>query len=165
MLTFMLGAAGVESTKSARIGAFAVVLADAAGVGPTAITPNAAQNAEKTSSRVGGSLSRHYEEGEKLTYHMTGSNQTWHCKIDANSVVKKDADGKFYEEYAWSGMISDDTAHSPREASQKFRQKSSLEPDVSLSVPDLSHVGPKIIGPITDLLTIYSDLWLASKMV
>jgi hypothetical protein len=141
-----------------------VVLADAAGVGRTAITPNAAQNAEKTSSRVGGSLSRHYEEDEKLTYHMAGSNQTWHCKIDANSVVKKDADGKSYEEYAWSGMISEDAAHSLHEASQKFRQKSSLEPDVSLSVPDLSHVGPKIIGPITDLLTIYSDLWLANKM-
>jgi hypothetical protein len=38
--------------KSARIGGFAVVLAAAAGVGSTAITPNAAQNAEKTSSRV-----------------------------------------------------------------------------------------------------------------
>jgi hypothetical protein len=61
-------------------------------------------------------------------------------------------------------MISDGAAHSLREASQKFRQKSSLEPDVLLSVPDLSHVGPKIIEPITDLLTIYSDLWLANQM-
>jgi len=164
MLTFVLGAAGDESMKRARIGAFAVVLAVAAGVGPTAITPNAAQNAEKTSSRVGGSLSRHYDEGEELTYHMTGSNQTWHYKIDANGVVKRDADGKFYEEYAWSGMISDGAAHSLPEASQKFCQKLSLEPDDSLSVPDLSHVDPKIIGPITDLLTIYSDLWLANKM-
>jgi len=114
MLTFVLGAAGDESMKRARIGAFAVVLAVAAGVGPTAITPNAAQNAEKTSSRVGGSLSRHYDEGEELTYHMTGSNQTWHYKIDANGVVKRDADGKFYEEYAWSGMISDGAAFPAR---------------------------------------------------
>jgi hypothetical protein len=52
MLTFMLGAAGVGSMKSARIAAFAVMLGAAAGVGPTAITPNAAQNAEKTSSRA-----------------------------------------------------------------------------------------------------------------
>ena len=37
--------------KSARIGAFAVPLAVAAGVGPPAIPPNAAQNAEKTSSK------------------------------------------------------------------------------------------------------------------
>jgi hypothetical protein len=53
MLTFVLGAAEDESMKSAWIGDFAVVLAVAAGVGPTAIIPNAAQNAEKTSSRVG----------------------------------------------------------------------------------------------------------------
>jgi hypothetical protein len=73
---------------------------------------------------------------------MAGSHQTWHCKIDANGVLKKDGDGKFYGEYAWSGMISDGAPHSHREASQKL----SLEPDVSLSVPDLSHVGPKITG-------------------
>src|SRR5258707_4218906 len=42
---------GVASMKSARIGGFAVMLAAAAGVGSTAITPNAAQNAEKPSSR------------------------------------------------------------------------------------------------------------------
>jgi len=111
-----------------------------------------------------GILSRHYAEGEKLTYHMTGSNQEWRYAIDANGTAKKDAGGKFYEEYEWSGMISDGAAYALPEASQKFRQKLSLEPDVSLSVPDLSHVDAKIIGPITDLLTIYSDLWLANKM-
>jgi hypothetical protein len=89
MSTFVLGAAGDESLKSARIGAFALLLAVAGGVGPTAITPKAAQNAEKTSSRVGGRLSWHYDRGEKFAYHTTGSNQTWHYKIDANGVVKK----------------------------------------------------------------------------
>jgi hypothetical protein len=34
-------------------------------------------------------------------------------------VVKKDADGKFYEQYAWSGMISDGAAHSLR-ATRRF---------------------------------------------
>ena len=52
MSTFVLGAAADESMKSARIAGFAVLLAVAAGVGPTAITPNVAQNAEKTSSRA-----------------------------------------------------------------------------------------------------------------
>jgi len=153
-----------ERMKSARTAAFTVVLAVAAGVGPTAVTIIAAQNAGKTSLASGGVLRRHYDQGEKLTYHMTGSNQEWHYKIDANGAVKKDAGGKFYEEYAWSGMISDGAAYSLPEASQQFRQKLSLEPDVSLSVPDLSHLDPRIIGPITDLLTIYSDLWLANKM-
>jgi hypothetical protein len=154
MLTFVLGAAGDESMKSAGIGAFAAALAVAVGVGATAVTIIAAQNAGKTSPAPGGILSRHYDQGEKLTYHMTGSNQEWRYKIDANGAVKKDAGGKFYEEYAWSGMISDSAAYSLPEASQQFRQKLSLEPDVSLSVPDLSHVDPKIIGPITELLTI-----------
>ena len=70
-------------------------------------------------------------------------------------MVKKHADGKFYEKYGWSGMISDGAAYSLPEA----RQKLPLEPDVSLSVPDLRHAETKIIGPITDLLTIYRDLW------
>jgi hypothetical protein len=161
MLTFVLGTAGDESMKSARI---AEVLAVAAGVGLAAITLIAGQRGEKTSPAPGGILSRHYDEGEKLIYHMTGSNQQWHYKIDANGVVKKDADGKFYEEYAWSEMISDGAAYSLPEASQQFHQKLSLESDTSPSVPDLSHVDPKIIGPITDLLTVYSDLWLANKM-
>jgi hypothetical protein len=63
------------------------------------------------------------------------------------------------KQYAWSGLISDGASYSLPEASQQFRQKLSLEPDVSLSVPDLSHAQAKIIGPLTDLLTIYSDLW------
>jgi hypothetical protein len=66
MSTFVLAAAEDESMKSARISAFAVVLAATASVGATANTPNIAQNAEKTSSRVGGSLSSHYDEGEKF---------------------------------------------------------------------------------------------------
>jgi hypothetical protein len=103
--------------KSARIGAFAVVLAVAAGFGPTAIMPNAAQN-ERTIAKPGGILS--------LTYHMTGSNQKWRYAIDANSTAKKDGSGKFYEEYAWSGMISDSAAYSLPAASQQFRQKLSL---------------------------------------
>src|ERR1700719_5109344 len=135
MLTFVLGAAvaGDESMPSARIYAFAVVRAVAAGVGATAIPPNAAQNAGSKSPRPGGILSRHYDEGEKLAYHMTGSNQEWRYAIDANGTAKKDGSGKFYEEYAWSGMISDSAAYSLPEASQQFRQKLSLEPDVSLS--------------------------------
>ena len=56
-------------------------------------------------------------------------------------------------------MIPDGAACSLPEASQKFRLKLSLEGDVSSSVPDLSHADPKIIGPITDLLTIYTDPW------
>jgi hypothetical protein len=64
-------------------------------------------------------------------------------KVDANGVGKKDAEGKFYQQYAWSGLISDGAACSLPEASQQFRQQLSLEPDVSLSFPDLSHAQRK----------------------
>ncbi len=107
--------------KSAGIGAFAVVLAVTAGVGSTAITPNAAQNVETTSSKVGGSLRRHYDQGEKLTYHITGSNQTWHYKIAANGVVKKDADGKCDRE----------TSESCRAADARFHELGKFGPDVA----------------------------------
>jgi hypothetical protein len=83
MLTFMLGV-GDKSMKGA------VELALAAGVGLAAITLIAGQNAGKTSATPGGVLSRHYDECEKLTYHMTGSNQQWRYKVDANGVVKKE---------------------------------------------------------------------------
>jgi hypothetical protein len=126
------------------------------GIGMTALETIGGTNSGMgmVSATPFGVLSRHYEEGEKLTYRMTGSNQEWRYAIDANGTAKKDADGRFYEGYAWSGMISDGASYSLPEASQQFRQKLSLEPDVSLSVPDLSHVYAKIIGPITDLLTI-----------
>jgi hypothetical protein len=73
MSTFVLGGRD-DGMTAARI---ALVLAVAAGVGLAAITLIAGQNAGKTSPTPGGVLSRHYDEGEKLTYHMTGSNQHW----------------------------------------------------------------------------------------
>ena len=139
-------------------------MAVAFGIRLTAFIASAGLNDGKAAPAPGGILSRHYDEGEKLAYHMSGSNQEWHYAIDANGVVKKDTNGKFYEEYAWTGMVSDNTTYSLPEASQKFRQTLSLEPDVPPSVPDLSGVDPKLIGPITDFLTVYSALWLANKI-
>jgi len=46
--------------------------------------------------------------------------------------------------------------------STAFRQILSLDPTQTPSVPNLSEV-PDLIGPITDLLTFYSDLWLAIR--
>lgn len=47
--------------------------------------------------------------------------------------------------------------------SVKFRQLLSLAPNYAPAVPNLSQVHPMLIGPITDLLTFYSDLWLAIR--
>src|SRR5260370_16308687 len=51
-------------------------------------------------------LHRQYREGEKLAYHMKGINEAWHYEIDADGLVKKDAAGKFFEEYQWTHMES-----------------------------------------------------------
>jgi hypothetical protein len=105
-------------------------------------------------------LARHYTEGEKLSYHMKGDNDGWTYEVQASGVVKKDAAGHFVEEYAWSDFKSN-ASMSLSPASLSFRQPLSLDPAITPSVPNLSTVQPFLIGPITDLLTFYSDLWLA----
>jgi len=125
--------------------------------GPSA--PAANQSAPPGSNR----LVRRYQEGEKLTYRMKGTNQQWQYEIQADGVVKKDAAGSFFEEYAWSNLVSNHQPVALPAASSEFRQILSLAPDCTPSIPDLSKVQPVLIGPIVDLLTFYSDLWLANR--
>jgi hypothetical protein len=107
-------------------------------------------------------LARHYTEFDKLTYHMKASNDSWNYEVQANAVVKKDSAGHFIEEYAWSNLKSDaPMTLSP--ASLNFRQTLSLDPANPPSIPNLSQVQPFLIGPITDMLTFYADLWMAAK--
>ncbi len=108
-------------------------------------------------------LKRRYHEGEKLTYHMKGMNEAWRYEIQANGLVKRDSDGRHFEEYGWSKLTSNSAEIPLPPASENFRQQLSLDPDRPPSVPDLSKVSPMLIGPITDLLTFYSDLWLAMR--
>ena len=110
-----------------------------------------------------GPLHRQYHEGEKLAYRMTGVNEDWHYTIEATGQVKRDSSGAFFEEYQWSDLKSagQPTPLSPQTAD--FRQRLSLDPNQNPSMPDLSKVDPKIIGPITDFMTFYADLWIAIK--
>jgi hypothetical protein len=109
-------------------------------------------------------LARHYHEGERLTYHMKGSNRghtgTTVYEADATGVVKKNAAGKFVEEYAWSNLVVNGAAVALSPAAAAFRQQLSL--DEFSGVPDLSQV-ISFIGPITDMLTFYVDLLLAAR--
>jgi hypothetical protein len=56
-----------------------------------------ASNASPDQEAEGNPLRRRYQEGEKLTYHMKGSNEDWRYEIDAMGVVKKDAAGRYFE--------------------------------------------------------------------
>src|SRR5258708_9082137 len=108
-------------------------------------------------------LLRSYHEGEKLTYRMKGINEDWHYEIRADGIVKKDSDGTYFEEYGWSDLISDKQKAVLSPASLNFRQQVTLDPKRNPGFPNLSQGDPKLIGPITDLMTFYSDLWLSVK--
>lgn len=107
-------------------------------------------------------LARHYHEGERLVYHMKAVNEGRSYELDASGIVEKDDAGGFVEEFGWSNLVANDVAITLPPASLTFRQQLSLDPEHSPSVPDLSQVSPRLIGPITDMLTFYSDLWLAN---
>src|SRR5215467_7653886 len=104
-------------------------------------------NAQTTPASPSFPLHRQYHDGEKLTYHMKGINEAWHYEIQADGVVKKDSAGTYSEEYRWSHLISDgqETALTP--ANQDLRQEVTLDPNHNPTFPNLSKVGPQIIGP------------------
>lgn len=108
-------------------------------------------------------LHRAYREGEKLAYHMKGVNESWHYEIDAVGEVKKDAAGRFIEEFQWTHMTSEGQPVTLTTAAD-YRQRLTLDPGVNPSGPNLTSVDPKMVGPVTDLMTFYVDLWLPSKL-
>jgi hypothetical protein len=77
--------------------------------------------------------------------------------------VRKDPAGTFFEEYHWSNLVSDHQNVTLSSADMDFCQQLSLDLNRNPVPPNLSHVDPRLIGPITDLMTFYADLWLAQK--
>jgi hypothetical protein len=111
-----------------------------------------------------GPLTRHYREGETLAYHMTATNEDWHYTADASSTVKQTASGAYVEEFQWTGMTSNGQPVTLSPVTIDFRERLSLDPDWPPPMPDLRKVDPKMVGPITDLMTFYVDLWLTNKI-
>lgn len=109
-------------------------------------------------------LSRHYREGEKLSYHMKATNKnrlkTMSYEAEADGVVKWDAAGHFYEEYQWSGVVWDGKAVA---VPPDFRQILSLDPGFRPVLPDLRKVPSGLVGPVLDLMTFYVDLGFAIR--
>jgi hypothetical protein len=123
-------------------------------------TGNAPQTATAT-----GTLQRRYTDGAVSHYVMTGDNDGWQYTIRATDVVKRDTQGRYYEEINWSELTSN-AQQTLTPASLGLRQTVSLDdPATYMKVPDLANVQPVLIGPITDTLTFYSDLLLATKAI
>jgi hypothetical protein len=108
-------------------------------------------------------LHRQYRDGEALVYNMTGQNESWHYTLQADGIVKKDDHGAYFEEYRWTNLVSDGQPAALSPQSDAFRQRLSLDPDQMIAPPDLSKADPRLVGPALDLMTFYSDLWLANK--
>jgi hypothetical protein len=111
-----------------------------------------------------GPLTRHYRDGETLTYHMTATNEDWHYTADASGTANKTASGSYIEDFRWTGMTSNGQPITLAPAMAEFREPLSLDPNWMPSMPDLSRVDPKMVGPITDLMTFYIDLWLMNRI-
>jgi hypothetical protein len=146
-----------HSTRILGISLFCGLFAAHFSSAQTSATPNPVPATSNQSP-----LARYYTEGEKLTYHMKGDNDGWSYEVQANGIVKKDASGHYVEEYGWSDFKSN-APMSLSPSSLSFRQTLSLDPAIQPSVPNLSQVQPFLIGPITDSLTFYADLWLAIR--
>jgi len=108
-------------------------------------------------------LQRLYREGQTIALHMTAQNESWSYSADATATVQKDDKAAFFEDFAWSNLVSDGKPVPLSPAMTAYRQRLSLDPNHFPSAPDLSGVDPRMIGPVTDLLTFYADLWLAAK--
>ncbi|MEA3007038.1 MAG: hypothetical protein QOI94_2307, partial [Acidobacteriaceae bacterium] len=53
-----------------------------------------------------GTLQRRYTDGAVSHYLMTGNNDGWQYTIEATDVVKRDMNGRYYEEIGWSDLTS-----------------------------------------------------------
>jgi hypothetical protein len=126
--------------------------------------PQAPAAAPAASPMPANPLHRQYRDGETLVYKMTGTNENWHYTVRAEGTVKKNDKGAYIEEYRWTDMTSDGKPYTLSPAMADFRQSLSLDPKAMPSMPDLSKVDPSLIGPITDMMTFYVDLWLPAMM-
>jgi hypothetical protein len=98
---------------------------------------------------------------------MTASNRdrvrTTVYAATVRGVVKRNSAGTFYEEYEWSEIVWNGAPFDVPETNRGFRQLLSLAPNYTPTLPDFSALHPRLVGPTADLMTFYSDVWLAMR--
>lgn len=113
---------------------------------------------------AGGGVHRQYKMGETMKYHMKAKNDAWEYEIDATGTVGKNKNGAWEEQFVWSNMVSGGHPLPLTPESASYRQELSLDPAYAMKLPDFSKVSPMLIGPMADMMTFYSDLWLVLKV-
>jgi len=121
-----------------------------------AVASIAAQNAPDA-ARL---LMRRYVEGSRLQYRMTGLENGTGYTVTIIAMTRRTADGRFVEEMAWSDMTVNGEPRVLAPESQAFRVAVTLEGGAPYEPPDFSRARG-LLGPVTDLLTFYADLFLA----
>jgi hypothetical protein len=91
---------------------------------------------------------------------MKGKNNEWAYEIRITGTVRNDAGGQFIDEFAWSDFVSDGVPRALTPEEQAMRVQVTLAGGRPFVMPNLAKAGP-IVGPVTDLLTFYADLFLA----
>ena len=101
------------------------------------LVESASTSAGQQAATEAGTLQRRYTSGAVSDYLMTGNNDGWQYTIQATDVVKRDTNGRYYDEIGWSGLTSSaQQALTP--ASLALRQTVSLDDPASyMRVPNL----------------------------
>ena len=120
------------------------------------VVPLAAQDA-RPAERL---LTRRYVEGERVQYWMKGQDGSSTYEVRITGTTRKGGDGRFVEEFAWSDLVANGAPRALAATSQAFRLAVTLAGGAPFDMPDLSKA-PGLIGPVTDLMTFYADLFLA----
>src|SRR4051812_8787778 len=92
-------------------------------------------------------IHRTYVEGDRVQYLMKGQNDGSTYQVRIAGTVKKAADGRYGEEYAWADLVSNNNPRQLSPSAQAFRMMMTLEGGAGpFSVPDLSKA-PALVGP------------------
>jgi len=120
-----------------------------------------------TQGPAGSLLARHYVENERLSYRLTATERnrtaTTSNAATARGVVTRDQSGRFVEEFQWGDVVQNGVPFAIPAANQGFRQLISLDPEVTPKLPDFSAIHPRLIGPSSDFMNFYADVWLAMR--
>ncbi len=106
---------------------------------------------------------RRYQQGAELSYRMRGENDGSTYAVRLHSIVKRGADGRLGEEYAFSDLVSGGRPQTLPPASQDLRVTVTLETGGPPFVLPRLSPATRLVGPVLDLLTFYSDLFLAAQ--
>jgi len=109
-------------------------------------------------------LVRNYQLGERLVYRMSAVNEGRRYQALATAEVRKNERGVFVEEFAWTNLVWNGEPVTLDAASSAYREVLSLDPRSLPGPPQLKGVDTRLVGPITDLLTLYADLIVASRI-